>query len=130
MSIKLLTDCYTVVYWLVLFSIVAHGLSVPALNVLYRIFSVPQIYDHPVSVVLLSANEPLPNNSTADPQRHSMIINNRFSRPSESDGEEESKEDTETMLRSREDSPTGRSMERFSTQSERSDRTMNMRNMV
>ncbi|PYI11317.1 sodium ion/proton exchanger [Aspergillus sclerotiicarbonarius CBS 121057] len=119
-----------VVYWLVLFSIVVHGLSVPALNALYRAFNVARIYDHPVSVVLLSENEPLPNNSTVDPQRHSMIINNRFSRPSESDSDEESKEDTQTMLRSREDSPAGRSMERLSTQSERSHRTVNMRNMV
>ncbi|KAL2012213.1 hypothetical protein VTN00DRAFT_4931 [Thermoascus crustaceus] len=69
-----------VVYWLVFFSIVVHGLSVPALNALYKYFKVPKIYDSPVEIVLLSENEPLPNNSTADPQRHSAIVNNRFSR--------------------------------------------------
>ncbi|GKZ97030.1 hypothetical protein AnigIFM59636_011780 [Aspergillus niger] len=121
-----------VVYWLVLFSIVVHGISVPALNALYSLLKVPRICDHPVTVVLLSENEPLPNNSTMDPQRHSMVLNNRFSRPSESDDEqdEENKEDTETMLRSREDSPD-RSIERLSTQSERSNtRTVDMRTMV
>ncbi|KAL1998368.1 hypothetical protein VTN02DRAFT_6330 [Thermoascus thermophilus] len=69
-----------VVYWLVFFSIVVHGLSVPALNALYQFFRVPKIYDSPVEIVLLSDNEPLPNNSTADPQRHMAIVNNRFSR--------------------------------------------------
>ncbi|RAH57492.1 plasma membrane antiporter [Aspergillus piperis CBS 112811] len=120
-----------VVYWLVLFSIVVHGLSVPALNALYSIFKVPRICDHPVTVVLLSENEPLPNNSTMNPQRHSMVLNNRFSRPSESenDQEQEDKEDTETMLRSREESPD-RSIERLSTQSSRSIRTVDMRDLV
>ncbi|KAL4943658.1 hypothetical protein BDV06DRAFT_131702 [Aspergillus oleicola] len=70
-----------VVYWLVLFSIVVHGLSVPILDMLYNAFKVPKVYDHPVEVVLLSENEPLPNNSTADPKRHSVMINNRFSEP-------------------------------------------------
>ncbi|KAL4792044.1 Sodium/hydrogen exchanger family-domain-containing protein [Aspergillus venezuelensis] len=72
----------SVVYWLVLFSIVVHGLSVPILDMFYKALSVPKIYDHPVEVILLSENEPLPNNSTVDPKWHSVMINNRFSEPS------------------------------------------------
>ncbi|KAJ5248613.1 Cation/H+ exchanger [Penicillium chermesinum] len=67
-----------VVYWLVFFSIVVHGLSIPALNGVYRWFQVPIIRDHPVEVLLLSENEPLPNNSTVDRPGH-FVINNRFS---------------------------------------------------
>ncbi|KAL1966991.1 hypothetical protein VTN77DRAFT_3735 [Rasamsonia byssochlamydoides] len=69
-----------VVYWLVFFSIIVHGLSVPVLNAIYKFCKVTPIHDDPVEVVLLSENEPLPNNSTATPQRHSAILNNRFSR--------------------------------------------------
>lgn len=39
--------------------------------------------DRPVEVHLLSENEPLPNNSTLDRQRQSVIVNNRFSPASE-----------------------------------------------
>ncbi len=35
--------------------------------------------------MLLSNNEPLPANSTANPQRRSAILNNRFSRQDEND---------------------------------------------
>lgn len=72
-----------VVYWLVFFSIIVHGLSVPALNGLFKLFKVTPIHDDPVEVILLSSNEPLPKNSTAGPQRHSVIVNNRFSRADE-----------------------------------------------
>ncbi|KAL5001881.1 Sodium/hydrogen exchanger family-domain-containing protein [Aspergillus recurvatus] len=70
-----------VVYWLVLFSIIVHGLSVPILYIFYKALTVPKVHDHPVEVVLLSKNEPLPNNSTVDRQRHSVLVNNRFSEP-------------------------------------------------
>ncbi|KAL4887009.1 Sodium/hydrogen exchanger family-domain-containing protein [Aspergillus karnatakaensis] len=70
-----------VVYWLVLFSVIVHGLSVPILYLLYQVLKVPKVCDHPVEVILLSENEPLPNNSTVDRQRHSVMINNRFSEP-------------------------------------------------
>ncbi|PWY78306.1 putative plasma membrane antiporter [Aspergillus heteromorphus CBS 117.55] len=128
---NLTTSMVPVVYWLVLFSIVAHGLSVPALNALYRIFKVPRIYDHPVAVVLLSENEPLPNNCTMDRGRHSMIVNNRFSRPLESDSETENKEDT-AMLRLSEEGPAEERVERLSTQesTERAYRAVNTRGMV
>lgn len=72
------------VYWLVLFSIIIHGLSVPALNIFYKIFKVQPVRDHPVEIHLLSENEPLPNNSILlDGQRQSVIVNNQFSRMSE-----------------------------------------------
>lgn len=80
---------YPVVYWLVLFSIIVHGLSVPILSTLYTVFNVPRIHDNPVQILLLSENEPLPNNSTANPHRHSAIVNNRFSRAPD-DGSDDS----------------------------------------
>lgn len=78
------------VYWLVFFSIIIHGLSVPILHLIYRIRKVPKVHDeHPIEIVLLSNNEPLPVNSTANPQRHSAILNNRFSRQDENDEKED-----------------------------------------
>lgn len=86
-----------VVYWLVLVSIIVHGLSVPILYVIYKASRVPKVHDHPVEVVLLSKNEPLPNNSTVDRQRHSVLVNNQFAEPThpsvlndDSDDEKES----------------------------------------
>ena len=67
------------VYWLVFFSIVIHGLSIPVLNCLYKWFKVPTIKDHPIEIILLSENEPVPNNSVVDRQGHSIVLNNRFS---------------------------------------------------
>lgn len=78
------------VYWLVFFSIVIHGLSVPILHLIYRLRKVPKVHDeHPIEIVLLSTNEPLPANSTANAQRHSAILNNRFSRQDENDNDDE-----------------------------------------
>jgi hypothetical protein len=94
-----------VVYWLVLFSVIVHGLSVPILYVFYRVLRVPKIYDHPVEVLILSENEPLPNNSVVDPQRHSVLVHNRFSEPSgldiHSDEEKEQDEQRESTERIR-----------------------------
>ncbi|OJJ30475.1 hypothetical protein ASPWEDRAFT_46076 [Aspergillus wentii DTO 134E9] len=87
-----------VVYWLVFFSIVVHGLSVPILNILYRIFKVPRICDHPVEIILLSENEPLPSNSTIGPQRHSVIVNNQFPRASDEDEESNSTDEDRTNI--------------------------------
>ncbi|KAL4989918.1 Sodium/hydrogen exchanger family-domain-containing protein [Aspergillus falconensis] len=58
-----------------------HGLSVPTLYVFYKALKVPKVHEHPVELVLLSKNEPSPNNSTVDRQRHSILVNNRFSEP-------------------------------------------------
>ncbi|KJK64586.1 na+/h+ antiporter [Aspergillus parasiticus SU-1] len=96
-----------VVYWLVLFSILVHGLSVPILNAFYKLCNVPYICDHPVEVLLLSDNEPLPNNSTANRARHSVMVNNRFSRPPDSDDgtdDGQPEDDTAAILRRSEDS--------------------------
>ncbi|KAJ5289328.1 uncharacterized protein N7443_009581 [Penicillium atrosanguineum] len=56
-----------------------HGLSIPALNCIYKLLRVPVIQDHPVEVQLLSENEPVPNNSVVNRRGHSMVLNNRFS---------------------------------------------------
>lgn len=78
-----------VVYWLVLSLIIIHGLSVPILNGLYKLFKVPPICSHPVEIQQLSENEPLPNNSTPGRQRRSIIVNNQFLRPTENEEREE-----------------------------------------
>lgn len=78
------------VYWLVFFSIIVHGLSVPILHLIYRLRKVPKVHDeHPIEIVLLSTNEPLPANSTANVNRHSAILNNRFSRQDENGNDDE-----------------------------------------
>ncbi|KAJ9210101.1 hypothetical protein DTO166G4_8291 [Paecilomyces variotii] len=69
-----------VVYWLVFFSIIVHGLSVPVLSFIYRVFHVKPISDIPVEIVILSENEPLPNNSELKLEQHFAIVHNRFSR--------------------------------------------------
>ncbi|KAL4764128.1 putative plasma membrane antiporter [Aspergillus foveolatus] len=85
-----------------------HGLSVPILYVIYKALRVPKVHDHPVEVVLLSKNEPLPNNSTVDRQRHSVLVNNQFSEPTQpsvlnddSDDEKESSDLRESCGRIR-----------------------------
>lgn len=70
---------FVVVYWLVFFSIVVHGLSIPLLNIIYKWLRVPVIHDHPVEILLLSENEPVPNNSVVDQRTHHVTVNNRFS---------------------------------------------------
>lgn len=77
-----------VVYWLVFFSIVVHGLSIPALNIFLKYRGVKPITDHegPVEMRVLSRRQSLPKNSRAslDPRRNSIVVNNRFSRASQS----------------------------------------------
>lgn len=75
-------NSFLVVYWLVFFSIVVHGLSIPLLNVIYKWLRVPVVHDHPVEILLLSENEPVPNNSVVDQRTHHVTVNNRFSRMS------------------------------------------------
>ncbi|KAL5371089.1 hypothetical protein DPSP01_014498 [Paraphaeosphaeria sporulosa] len=71
-----------VVYWLVIFSIVFHGLSIPALDAFYRYKGVlPIIEEDPTEVRLRSDADTLPANSYANPKRNSVIVHNRFSRP-------------------------------------------------
>lgn len=54
----------TAVYWLVLFSIVFHGLSIPALNLIYKVLGVP-----PVLVRPCGAAAALPKHVAAEEQR-------------------------------------------------------------
>jgi NhaP-type Na+/H+ or K+/H+ antiporter len=71
-----------VVYFLVIFSIVVHGLSIPALDIFYRWKGVPPICEsEPAEIRILSENEALPNNAYSNPKRKSVIVHNRFSRP-------------------------------------------------
>jgi len=70
-----------VVYWLVLFSIVWHGLSIPALDAFYRYKGVqPIIEEEPTEINVLSENDALPANAYGNPKRKSIIVHNRFSR--------------------------------------------------
>ena len=76
-----------VVYWLVFFSIVVHGLSIPGLNIILKWRGVPPICDDSggVELNLLSAHASLPKNSrrrkSLDDRRSSVIVqHNRFSR--------------------------------------------------
>lgn len=71
-----------VVYWLVLFSIVWHGLSIPALDAFYRWKGVqPIVEEEPAEIRILSNNDALPTNAHSNPKRNTIIIHNRFSRP-------------------------------------------------
>jgi len=70
-----------VVYFLVLFSIVVHGLSIPALELIYRWRDVKPIVElEPSMVRRRSVSEPLPPNSHVDPRYGSVVRHNRFSR--------------------------------------------------
>jgi hypothetical protein len=71
-----------VVYWLVLFSIFWHGLSIPALNMIYTWRGVQPVQDEdgPALVQRLSMHNPAPKNSTLDEKRGTVLLNNRFSR--------------------------------------------------
>jgi hypothetical protein len=40
---------------------------------------IPVIHDHPVEILLLSENEPVPNNSVVSRQSQHVTVNNRFS---------------------------------------------------
>lgn len=73
---------YTAVYWLVFFSIVFHGLSIPALDLIYKFAGVKPIQDDndAVEVRPLSYNVPHPTNSEYVNKRGSVIVYNRFSR--------------------------------------------------
>ncbi|KAK8059298.1 Sodium/hydrogen exchanger family protein [Apiospora saccharicola] len=69
-----------VVYWLVLFSIVVHGLSIPALNLVYRWYGVPPISTDAVEIKRSSVYVPAPANAVANGSQ-TFLAYNRFSRP-------------------------------------------------
>ncbi|KAL3430208.1 Sodium/hydrogen exchanger family-domain-containing protein [Aspergillus tetrazonus] len=70
------------IYFLVLFSITIHGLSIPVLSIAYKILNVPHQIDPlgPAEVRPLSRNAHLPPNSTVNTKQHSILMYNRFSR--------------------------------------------------
>jgi NhaP-type Na+/H+ or K+/H+ antiporter len=71
-----------VVYFLVIFSIVVHGLSIPALDAFYRYKKIPAIEEaEPAEIRVLSVHDALPNNTRVDTKRNSVYQHNRFSRP-------------------------------------------------
>jgi hypothetical protein len=76
-----------VVYFLVLFSIIVHGLSIPALELIYRWQNVPPIVEmEPVTERRFSVSSALPNNAHVDPRHGSVVRHNRFSRAVSRDG--------------------------------------------
>ncbi|PGH33603.1 hypothetical protein GX50_03591 [[Emmonsia] crescens] len=78
-----------VVYWLVVFSIVVHGLSIPCHNIIYKIAGIQPIVDPsgPVEIRPLSRRMSLPKNSTSNEKRNSISVYNRFSRGPPPDGQ-------------------------------------------
>lgn len=69
-----------VVYFLVLFSIVFHGLSIPALNIIYTYMGVKPIQEDAVEIRRMSIRQAAPVNAIAG-DRDTFIAYNRFSRP-------------------------------------------------
>lgn len=70
-----------VVYWLVVFSIAVHGLSIPALNLAYTTMGVRPIHDDSITVKRQSLRMALPSNSYLGDDNDTLIVYNRFSRP-------------------------------------------------
>ncbi|KEY75064.1 hypothetical protein S7711_01528 [Stachybotrys chartarum IBT 7711] len=81
----LLVALAPVLYWLVLFSIIFHGLSVPALSLAYSYFGFEPILDDAVSIRRVSIHAPGPSNAV-EADEGMFIAFNRFSRPIDSDG--------------------------------------------
>ncbi|KAK1991943.1 sodium/hydrogen exchanger family protein [Colletotrichum falcatum] len=69
-----------VVYWLALFSIFVHGLSIPALNAAYEYMGVRPIQEDAVAVRRRSVRVPPPSNAV-EGDKETFIAFNRFSRP-------------------------------------------------
>ncbi|EGE84461.1 hypothetical protein RJZ56_003543 [Blastomyces dermatitidis] len=78
-----------VVYWLVLFSIVVHGISIPVHNVIYKIAGINPIVDKagPVEITPPSRRMSLPKNSMSNKKRNSITVYNRFSRGNPAEGQ-------------------------------------------
>lgn len=68
-----------VVYWLVFFSIVVHGLSIPALNLIYKWRGIEPIKKDAVSIRRASMQVPPPSNVAATGVDN-FVVYNRFSR--------------------------------------------------
>ncbi|RDA93749.1 hypothetical protein CP533_0206 [Ophiocordyceps camponoti-saundersi (nom. inval.)] len=70
-----------VVYWLVFFSIIVHGLSIPALNAIYNYMGVQPIQEDPVEIRRRSSRAATPPNAVTGSSKDTFIAYNRFSRP-------------------------------------------------
>ena len=68
-----------VVYWLVFFSIVVHGLSIPGLNLVYKYAGVKAVKEDAVEIKRLSIRQAVPRNAVNGGD--TIIAYNRFSRP-------------------------------------------------
>jgi NhaP-type Na+/H+ or K+/H+ antiporter len=69
-----------VVYFLVLFSIVWHGLSIPALNIIYKVMKIKPITDDATEIKRRSLMAAPPHNAVVGDDQ-TFIAFNRFSRP-------------------------------------------------
>ncbi|KAL0935457.1 Na(+)/H(+) antiporter C3A11.09-like protein 1 [Colletotrichum truncatum] len=69
-----------VVYWLALFSIFVHGLSIPILSAIYKFMGVQPIQEDAVQLRRRSLRVPPPSNAV-EGDRDTFIAFNRFSRP-------------------------------------------------
>ena len=69
-----------VVYWLVLFSIVVHGLSIPALDIIYRYMGVQPIQEDAAIMRRTSMRVATPVNAV-EGDKETFVAYNRFSRP-------------------------------------------------
>lgn len=69
-----------VVYWLVLFSIIVHGLSIPALNLIYTYMGIKPIQEDAVEIRRVSMRVATPVNAIPG-DKDTFIAYNRFSRP-------------------------------------------------
>ncbi|KAF5024483.1 hypothetical protein F66182_3423 [Fusarium sp. NRRL 66182] len=77
---NLLNALGPVIYWLVFFSIVVHGLSIPVLNFIYQCRGIEPIQDDAVSIRRKSFTSTTPANAIPGDE-DTFIAFNRFSRP-------------------------------------------------
>jgi sodium/hydrogen antiporter len=68
------------IYFLVVFSIIVHGLSIPALSLIYKRVGVMPIKDDAVEIRRMSLRQAVPSNAV-DADGDHFIAYNRFSRP-------------------------------------------------
>lgn len=73
-------QCPAVVYFLVLVSIIVHGLSIPVLSVVYKYYGVRTITDDAVEIQRRSIYMPTPPNAFKGDQ-NTFVAYNRFFRP-------------------------------------------------
>ncbi|KAI9370389.1 Na(+)/H(+) antiporter 1 [Aspergillus egyptiacus] len=79
---RLIQALKPIIYFLVIFSIIVHGLSIPLLSILYKALGVPPEVDPlgPAEVRPLSVHSHIPPNSALNAKQRSILMYNRFSR--------------------------------------------------